>query len=88
MSEASPRLSVLMVTGAYHPEISSGGLQCQTMARELIGRATVNVLTTAVDPALPAHGFVDEVPVTRIHVDVRSRASTAAASSSSTRPGP
>ena len=69
-----------MVTGAYHPEISSGGLQCQTMARELAGKAAVQVLTTAVDPALPVRGVVEGVPVTRIHVDVTSTASTAAAS--------
>ena len=80
MSTAHRTLSVLMVTGAYHPEISSGGLQCQTMARELAGKASVSVLTTAVDPQLPAHGVVEGVPVTRIHVDVTSTVSTAAAS--------
>ena len=65
-------LSVLMVTGAYHPEISSGGLQCQTMARALAGRATIRVLTTAVDTTLPSEAVVDAVPVTRVHVDVTS----------------
>jgi glycosyltransferase involved in cell wall biosynthesis len=65
-------LSVLMVTGAYHPEISSGGLQCQTMARALAGRATVRVLTTAVDTTLPSEAVVDAVPVTRVHIDVTS----------------
>jgi glycosyltransferase involved in cell wall biosynthesis len=72
-------VDVLMITGAYHPEISSGGLQCQTMARALAGRANVRVLTTAVDPALPATAVVDEVPVTRIHVDVASTPSRMAA---------
>ena len=75
MSETSappiaPR--VLMITGAYYPEISSGGVQCQTMARQLVGRAHVEILTTSVDPALPRHDRIDDVPVTRIRVDVRS----------------
>ncbi len=61
-----------MVTGAYHPEISSGGEQCRSIARELRGRADVHVLTTSVDPALPRHDEVDGVDVTRIRVDVRS----------------
>ena len=72
MMAGNGTLSVLMVTGAYHPEISSGGLQCQTMARALAGRATVRVLTTAVDTTLPHQAVVDAVPVTRVHVDVTS----------------
>lgn len=71
--------SVLMVTGAYHPEISSGGEQCRTIARLLRGRADVEVLTTSVDPALPRHDRVDGVAVTRIRVDVRSAISKARA---------
>lgn len=67
---ALPR--VLMVTGAYHPEISSGGVQCQNIAQELRGRADVQVLTTSVDPALARHDEVAGIPVTRIRVDVRS----------------
>jgi len=68
-------LAVLMVTGAYDPEISSGGLQCQTMARAIGRRASIRILTTAVDRDLPAHAVVDEVPVTRVHIDVGSRRS-------------
>lgn len=64
-----------MVTGAYHPEISSGGEQCRSVARLLRGRAEVRVLTTSVDPALPRHDHVDGVSVTRIRVDVRSGSS-------------
>ena len=66
---------VLMVTGAYFPEISSSGVQCRNMARLLAGRTEVHVLTTAVDPRLPRHDSVDGVPVTRIRVDVRSAVS-------------
>ena len=61
-----------MVTGAYHPEISSGGEQCRSVARQLRGRAHVQVLTTSVDPRLARHDQFDGVPVTRIWVDVRS----------------
>jgi glycosyltransferase involved in cell wall biosynthesis len=70
---------VLMVTGAYYPEISSGGVQCQTMARLLAPRAEVRVLTTAVDRALPRHAVVDGIRVSRIVVDVRSVVSKIAA---------
>ena len=68
-----------MVTGAYHPEISSGGEQCRAMAAHLRGRADVQVLTTSVDRNLPRHDTIDSIPVTRVHVDVRSRVSRARA---------
>ena len=63
---------ILMVTGAYHPEISSGGEQCRKMAEHLRGRAEVQVLTTSVDVMLPRHDTIDGIRVTRIRVDVRS----------------
>jgi glycosyltransferase involved in cell wall biosynthesis len=66
----SPR--VLMVTGAYHPEISSGGTQCRQIARALAGRVKVSVLTTAVDPELPVESEVDGVPISRVFIDVTS----------------
>jgi glycosyltransferase involved in cell wall biosynthesis len=68
-------LRVLMVTGAYAPEISSGGLQTQMVARAAGHRVALRVLTTAVDPALQRHAVVDGVPVSRIVVDVTSRRS-------------
>ena len=46
---------VLLVTGAYFPEISSGGLQCQAVARHLGARGSFSVLTTATDAALASH---------------------------------
>lgn len=61
-----------MITGAYHPEISSSGVQCRDMARLLAGRVDVQVLTTAVDLSLPRHDMIDGVPVTRIRVNVKS----------------
>jgi glycosyltransferase involved in cell wall biosynthesis len=68
--QALPR--ILMVTGAYFPEISSSGVQCQNIAQQLRGRAEVEVLTTSVDQTLARHDTVDGIPVTRIRVDVRS----------------
>jgi len=69
------RLRILMVTGAYFPEISAGGLQSRAVAREIARRADVRVLTTSTDPSLAAHETIDGTPVSRIYVDVKSRAS-------------
>jgi glycosyltransferase involved in cell wall biosynthesis len=66
---------ILMVTGAYHPEISSSGVQCRDVARLLAGQTDVRVLTTAVDRRLPRMDVVDGVDVRRIYVDVTSRVS-------------
>lgn len=63
--------SVLLVTGAYYPEISAAGLQCRTVAAALGGRVRFGVLATAVDPALPAVEIMDGVTVYRVPVDVR-----------------
>jgi glycosyltransferase involved in cell wall biosynthesis len=71
---------VLLVTGAYYPEISAAGVQCRAVASALSGRVALSVLTTAVDPALPGVDTVDGVVVRRVIVDVRSRASKAIAS--------
>lgn len=61
-------IKVLMVTGAYYPEISSGGLQTRLMAAALRGEAVVRVLTTALDLGTPRYATVDDVDVTRIHL--------------------
>ena len=74
MTERAP-LRVLMITGAYYPEISSSGVQCRDMARLLAGRIHVEVLTTAVDLSLPRHETVDGIPVSRVRVNVRSELS-------------
>lgn len=78
LSAARPD-SVLLVTGAYFPEISAAGVQCRAVAAALRDRVTFGVLTTAVDPALSPTDTVDGIPVHRIGVDVRSRWSTASA---------
>jgi glycosyltransferase involved in cell wall biosynthesis len=71
---------VLLVAGAYHPEISAAGLQCQAVAAALRGQARFSVLVTAVDATLAPEEVVDGVPVSRVLVDVRSGVSKAAAS--------
>jgi glycosyltransferase involved in cell wall biosynthesis len=62
--------SILMVTGAYWPELSGGGLQCRTMIEALKSQHRFRVLTTCTDPTLPESADVEGVPVTRLHVDL------------------
>jgi glycosyltransferase involved in cell wall biosynthesis len=69
----------MLVTGAYYPEISSGGQQCRAVARELADRVRFSVLATAVDRSLPSEATVDGVRVFRLPIDVASRPSRAAA---------
>ena len=60
---------VLMVTGAYYPELSGAGLQCRRLIGALGVRASCAVLTTSVvKHTLP--DVVDGVPVHRVVVDV------------------
>src|SRR5262245_43033547 len=63
--------SVLMVTGAYFPELSGGGLQARAVMRALAGEARFTVLTTSIEPSLPARAVEDGVPIYRIHVNPR-----------------
>jgi glycosyltransferase involved in cell wall biosynthesis len=73
-------MNVLLVAGAYYPEISAAGLQCQAAAAALKGRARMSVLVTAVRPGLPGSETIDGVAVVRVGVDVRSALSKASAS--------
>ena len=59
-----------MVTGAYWPELSGGGLQCRTMIGALRERFHFRVFTTCTNPALPSEDMVDGIPVKRVFVDV------------------
>jgi glycosyltransferase involved in cell wall biosynthesis len=70
---------VLMVTGAYYPETSGGGLQARTVVRALRERADFCVLTTSSDPSLPAQADEDGIPIRRVFVDVHRRLSKATA---------
>jgi glycosyltransferase involved in cell wall biosynthesis len=73
--DASSRLGVLMVTGAYYPELSGGGLQARAVVHALKRRVNFMVLTTSIQPALPAHQDDDGVAVYRILVRIGQRAS-------------
>ena len=67
------RIGVLMVTGAYYPELSGAGLQCRSLIRSL--REHVDFLvftTTSVQRTLPLVDECDEVPVYRVRVEPKS----------------
>ena len=64
---------VLMVTGAYWPELSGGGLQCRTMIDALRDRFHFRVFTTCTDRALRRDDEVDGIPVHRAYVDLARR---------------
>ena len=66
------RPGVLMVTGAYFPEMSGAGLQCRALVRQLGDMVQFTVLTTTIDPSLPVKDERDGVPVHRVFVDPRS----------------
>lgn len=63
---------VLMVVGAYYPEISGGGLQCRTLVQALKEHVRFTVLATTRDALLPPFEEIDGVPVYRVFVDPRS----------------
>jgi glycosyltransferase involved in cell wall biosynthesis len=69
------RPRVLMVTGAYYPELSGGGLQARALVHALRGEADFCVLTTSTDRSLPSRAEEDGIPIRRIYVDTTSRAS-------------
>ena len=68
-------MGVLMVTGAYFPELSGGGLQARAVVRALRSRVNFLVLTTSIQPELPAYADDEGVPICRIFVRVGQRAS-------------
>jgi glycosyltransferase involved in cell wall biosynthesis len=77
---AATEIRVLLVTGAYYPEISAASVQCRAVAAALRGRADCSVVTTAVDPTLAATEIVDGVTVHRVVFDRRHRLSKVRAS--------
>lgn len=60
---------VLMVTGAYFPELSGGGLQARAIVKALRDDAEFVVLTTSTDAALPAVATEEGVSIRRVYVD-------------------
>ena len=68
-SNSSLALRVLMVTGAYFPEISGAGLQCKSLISAATGdRLSFAVVTTSRDRTLPFRDRVDGVAVYRLPV--------------------
>lgn len=61
--------AVLMVTGAYVPEMSGAGLQCRALVRALSDQVSFTILTTTMDDRLPAEDEQDGVPVYRVLVN-------------------
>ena len=62
-------LRVLMVTGAYFPEISGAGLQCKSLISAAAGeKLSFAVVTTSRDRRLPFRDRVDGVAVYRLPV--------------------
>src|SRR5215831_20504305 len=70
---------VLLVTGAYYPEISAAGVQCRSVAAALGDSVRFSVLVTAVDRTLTTDETVDGVAVHRVPIDVTSALSKSAA---------
>jgi glycosyltransferase involved in cell wall biosynthesis len=64
-----------MITGAYFPETSGGGLQARAVVRALSHEAEFCVLTTSTNPQLPARAVEQGVPIRRVYVDVTRAAS-------------
>jgi glycosyltransferase involved in cell wall biosynthesis len=69
---------VLMVVGAYYPELSGGALQIRQLVRALGDRVDARVLTTTAMRA-SAPSVVDDVPVHRVYVRAGRPASMARA---------
>jgi glycosyltransferase involved in cell wall biosynthesis len=66
----------MLVTGAYFPEFSAGGLQARAIAHAIGGDVDFSVLTTATDSALASSDVVDGILVSRVFIDVSERRST------------
>ena len=73
------RPRVLMVTGAYHPEMSGASLQCRQLIRLLRPHVDFVVLTTTMDFSLAPSDLVDDIEVWRVPVDPARIGSKAAA---------
>lgn len=66
---------VLMVIGAYYPELSGGGLPCREIVTRLRDRARFTVLTTTANQTADGEDAQDGVPVIRVYVDPTDRRS-------------
>ncbi|HZR25936.1 MAG TPA: glycosyltransferase family 4 protein [Vicinamibacterales bacterium] len=71
MTTAHVRPRVLMVVGAYFPELAGGSLQCRTLIGALRDRVDFSVFTTTADRSLPGAAEIEGVRVDRVFVDVK-----------------
>ena len=88
VSADAARPRVMMVTGAYFPEMSGAGLQCRELVKQLRDAVAFSVLTTVTDPTLSTDATVDArdgVPIFRVRVDPTSWWSKATAAVRITR---
>jgi glycosyltransferase involved in cell wall biosynthesis len=69
---------VLMVTGAYYPEMSGAGLQCRSLVNTLRDRVAFTILTTTADRSLRTDDLEDGVPIHRVFIDPKSWVSKSA----------
>ena len=66
-NDSARTLRVLMITGAYFPEISGAGLQCKSLISAAANeRLCFAVVTTSRDRTLPFRDRVEGVPVYRL----------------------
>ena len=79
MMSVVSRPGVLMISGAYFPELSGGSLPIRAIVRQLHDAVRFAVLTTAADRTLPVDDERDGVPVYRVFVDPASAWSKLAA---------
>lgn len=63
------RPGVLLVTGAYYPELSGAGLQSRALVRRLSDRVDFVVITTTADPSACVAGKQDGIDVYRVLID-------------------
>ena len=59
-------IGILVVTGAYHPEVSGAANQCRQLVNALKEKVSFTVLTTTRDPNLPPRCQIDGVDVFRV----------------------
>jgi len=66
-------ITICMVTGAYWPQVSGGGIQCKTIVDALGADVECLVLTTCTTPGLPPVEKVGWATVHRVFVDPAKR---------------
>ena len=71
-NEHNKFMKVLMVTGAYYPEVSGAANQCLQIVNTLREKVNFMVLTTTRNPDLPYQDQVEGINVFRVHINNKS----------------